>query len=127
MIIRTSTPIQLFESLETLPYWRYREYNKNLLLQSIDNDFPNRVQEIRVANKMEDKSGVENACMNLLTSYELALNSSFDPQLKTFACLVKKIGGQVMTDVEDIYEALKNMQDLTYEKVIESLQEVKKN
>ena len=127
MVIDTNPKIVLYDSIESLPYKRYREYNKYLLLQAVGNDLPSRVNEIRLANKMEDNKAVENACMNLLTSYQIAINTSIDPTLKTFACLVKKIGNESTDDLSETYDDILNIKGLTYEKVVEALSEVKKN
>lgn len=96
--------VELYAGIDELPFSRYQEYTRGLLIDAgVGADleaFARHIAAIRRYNKDGDKESVDTAAVNLLQSVHFAMER-ISPRMIAFAALVAKIDGQERSDLSE--------------------------
>lgn len=123
--------VELYSSIDEMPYSRFQEYNRALLIASQTGstfaDIDQRITQARRFNAIEDKENTEKALLNLRQSIFNVLEN-ISPESVAFVALIRTINGKP-ADISKPDQVIKQLskKGLTVGKVKGFLNYVKKN
>lgn len=125
-----SVVVHLYDSIERLPYQRYKHYNRYIMMTVVDGDIgtaQRTIGQIQTAIAKDNKQAAYSACSNLLNSINNAIEG-IQPSHLAFCALVAKIDGEDvgMLPIQDIEERLSQIKDITVEQMEAAHNAVKK-